>query len=204
MTTTLFIKANNRSAEHSVSVKMYDAFLSSYKESHPQDSIVEVNLLHEQLPYLGATMIAGNYKFAQGMTLTPEEEAEQRIVRKHLEQFLAADKVVIAFPLWNLTVPAVLHTYLDYLHQPRKTFKYTAEGMVGLLPDKKVALLNARGGVYADHEEFAVNFVKKHLQVFGIRDITTIVIEGHNQFPDRSHSIIMEGLRNTALAAKLF
>jgi FMN-dependent NADH-azoreductase len=204
MTTTLFIQANNRSAEHSISVKMYDAFLSSYKESHPQDSIVEVNLFHEQLPYLGATMIAGNYKAAQGMTLTPEEQAEQRIVRKHLEQFLSADKIVIAFPLWNLTVPAVLHTYLDYLHQPHKTFKYTAEGLVGLLPDKKVALLNARGGVYAEHEELAVHFVKKHLRVFGIRDFTTIVIEGHNQYPDRSQSIIAEGLRNTSLAAKGF
>ncbi|ALS28014.1 azoreductase [Paenibacillus sp. 32O-W] len=204
MTATLFIQANNRSAEHSVSVKMYDAFLSSYKESHPKDSIVEVNLFHEQLPYLGATMIAGNYKFAQGMTLTPEEAAEHRIVRKHLELFLAADKIVIAFPLWNLTAPAILHTYLDYMHQPRKTFKYTTEGLVGLLPDKKVALLNARGGVYGEHDELAVNFVKKHLRVFGIQDITTIVIEGHNQYPDRSQSIIAEGLRNTVLAAKEF
>ncbi|MGC6588820.1 FMN-dependent NADH-azoreductase [Paenibacillus sp. Dod16] len=204
MTTTLFIQANNRPIEHAVSVKMYEAFLSSYKESHPQDWIMEVNLFHEHLPYLGTTMITGNYKVAQGMALTQEEEAEQQIVCKYLEQFLAADKIVIAFPLWNLTVPAVLHTYLDYLHQPRKTFKYTAEGMVGLLPDKKVALLNARGGVYGEHDELAVNFVKKHLRVFGIRDITTIVIEGHNQYPDRSQSIIAEGLRNTALAAKMF
>lgn len=204
MTTMLFIQANNRPAEHAVSVKMYEAFLSSYKESHPLDSIVEVNLFHEELPYLGNTIIIGNYKVAQDMSLTPEEEAEQRIVRKHLELFLSADKIVIAFPLWNLTAPAILHTYLDYLHQPRKTFKYTAEGLVGLLPDKKVALLNARGGVYGEHDELAVNFVKKHLRVFGIQDITTIVIEGHNQYPDRSQSIIAEGLRNTALAAKEF
>ncbi|OPH47358.1 FMN-dependent NADH-azoreductase [Paenibacillus ferrarius] len=204
MATTLFIQANNRPAEYSVSVKMYETFLSSYEESYPLDSIVKVNLYDEQLPYLGATMITGNYKVAQSMTLTWEEESEQQIIRKHLEQFLAADKIVIAFPLWNLTVPAVLHTYLDYLHQPRKTFKYTAEGLVGLLPDKKVAILNARGGVYAETEELAVHFVKAHLQVFGIRDITTIVIEGHNQYPDRRDSIIAEGLRNTALAAKGF
>lgn len=204
MTTTLFIQASNRPAEHAVSVQMYEAFLSSYKESHPQETIVEVNLFHEPLPYLGNAMITGNYKIAQGMTLTPEEEAEQHIVRKYLDQFLAADKIVIAFPLWNLTVPAVLHSYLDYLHQPRKTFKYTAEGLVGLLQGKKVALLNARGGIYAEHDELAVSFVKKHLQVFGITDVTTIVIEGHNQYPNRRETIIAEGLRNTALAAKMF
>ncbi|MBW7456233.1 FMN-dependent NADH-azoreductase [Paenibacillus sepulcri] len=204
MAATLFIKANNRPAEHSVSVRMYDTFLKSYKEAHPDDPVMQVNLFQEQLPYLGDTMITGNYKFANGLALTPKEQAEQTSVRKHLEQFLTADKVVIAFPLWNLTVPAVLHTYLDYLHQPRKTFQYTAEGLVGLLTAKKVALLNARGGVYGDLEELAVNFVKKHLQVFGIRDITTIVIEGHNQYPDRSRAIIAEGLRNTDRAAKMF
>lgn len=149
-------------------------------------------------------MIIGNYKSSQDIELTPEEHATHTIVTKHLEQFLSADKVVIAFPFWNLTVPAVFHSYLDYMHQPRKTFQYTAEGLVGLLPGKKVALLNARGGVYADNEEMAVNFVLKHLQVFGIRNVTTIVIEGHNQYPDRRQEIIAEGLRNTERAATLF
>jgi hypothetical protein len=55
---------------------------------------------------------------------------------------------------------------------PRKTSQYTAEGLVGLLPDKKVALLNARGGLCSG-EEMAVTFVKKHLQVFVIHNITT-------------------------------
>jgi len=204
MTTTLFIKANNRSAEHSVSVRMYDSFLQSYADTHPDDVIVQVDLYQEQLPYLGNSMIIGNYKSANGIALTPEEQATHTIVNQHLEQFLRADKIVIAFPLWNLTAPAILHSYLDYLHQPRKTFQYTDKGLVGLLSDKKVALLNARGGVYADGEEMAVTFVKKHLRVFGIHDITTIVIEGHNQYPDRSKEIIAEGLQNTEQAAKIF
>jgi FMN-dependent NADH-azoreductase len=42
------------------------------------------------------------------------------------------------------------------------------------------------------------------LQVFGIRDITTILIEGHNQYPDRSQAIIAEGLKNTDRAARMF
>lgn len=204
MANTLFIKANNRSAEYSVSVRMYDTFLQSYKDTHPNDVIVEVDLYQEQLPYLDDSMIIGNYKSANGIALTPEEQATHTIVVQHLEQFLHADKIVIAFPLWNLTVPAILHSYLDYLHQPRKTFQYTDKGLVGLLPHKKVALLNARGGVYIDGEEMAVNFVKKHLQVFGINNVTTIVIEGHHQYPDHSREIIEEGLQKTKQAAHLF
>jgi FMN-dependent NADH-azoreductase len=204
MTTTLFVKANNR--QGSVTGKIYDAFLENYKASHPNDSVIELDLYKQTLPYLGDVMISGNFKSAQGMELTPGEKAVHDIVTKHLKQFITADKVVFAFPLWNLTVPAVLHSYLDYMHHPRKTFKYTAEGLVGLLPNKKVALLNARGGVYAegDSSEMAVSFVKNHLDVFGITDITTVVIEGHNQFPDRSEAIIEEGLRKAAQAAKTF
>ncbi|MFC0469151.1 FMN-dependent NADH-azoreductase [Halalkalibacter kiskunsagensis] len=204
MTTTLFVKANNR--QGSITGKLYDAFLESYRVSHPNDSVIELNLYNETLPYLGDVMISGNFKSSQGMELTTEEKAAHDIVTKYLEQFIATDKVVIAFPLWNLTVPAVLHSYLDYLHHPRKTFKYTAKGLVGLLPDKKVALLNARGGVYAerDSSEMAVSFVKNHLNVFGITDITTVVIEGHNQFPDQSEAIIEEGLQKAAQVAKTF
>jgi FMN-dependent NADH-azoreductase len=204
MTTTLFVKANNR--QGSVTGQLYDAFLESYRTKHSNDLVFEVDLYKETLPYLGDVMISGNFKSAQGMELTSEEKEIHDIVTKHLEQFITAEKIVIAFPLWNLTIPGVLHSYLDYMHHPRKTFKYTAEGLVGLLPNKKVALLNARGGVYAkgDPSEMAVSFVKNHLNVFGITDITTLVIEGHNQFPNRREAIIEDGLRKAAQAAKAF
>lgn len=204
MTTTLFIKANNR--QGSVTGRLYDAFLESYRVAHPKDTVIEVDLYKEQIPYLDEVMINGNFKSAMGMELTPEEAAMRDIVTKHLEQFMAADKVVFAFPLWNLTVPAVLHSYLDYMHHPRKTFQYTEQGLVGLLSDKKAALLNARGGVYAegDTSEMAVSFVKNHLNVFGITNVTTIVIEGHNQFRDKSEEIIEQGLRQAAEAAQGF
>ncbi|MEW9671079.1 FMN-dependent NADH-azoreductase [Ammoniphilus sp. 3BR4] len=206
MTTTLFVKANDRPIEQSISVKLYDAFLNSYRESHPRDIIIELDLYKEPLPYLGHVMISGNLKAYKGIELTPDEKNVRDIVTKHLEQFIAADKVVIAFPLWNLTVPAVLHSYLDYIHRPGKTFKYTAAGSVGLLPNKKVALLNARGGVYAegDPSEMAVSFVRNHLKFFGITDIRTVVIEGHHQFPDRREAIISDGLQKAVQAAKAF
>ncbi len=49
MTTTLFVKANNR--QGSVSVKLYDAFFNSYKASHPNDTVLELDLYKQQLPY---------------------------------------------------------------------------------------------------------------------------------------------------------
>lgn len=208
MAKVLFIKANSRPIEQAVSVKLYDAFLNNYKESHPQDEITELDLFKENLPYYDTDKINGMFKLGRGLELTQEEREATEVVNKYLNQFLAADKVVIAFPLWNFTVPAVLHTYIDYLSQAGKTFSYTAEGPIGLLEDKKVALLNARGGVYsegpAQSVEMAVRFVSAALGFWGVKDITTVIVEGHNQFPDRAEQIIEEGIRRAATAANLF
>ena len=208
MSYTLFIKANDRSASEAVSVKLYDAFLESYQQSHQDEEIIELNLFQEELPYLGADMINGQFKLARGLEVTAAENKAAETANYYLEQFVRADKIVIAFPLWNFTVPAVLHTYFDYLNQAGKTFKYTPEGPVGLLGDKKVMLLNARGGVYSEgpsaEVEMAVKYVSSVLQFFGITDVNSVIIEGHNQFPDRAQEIIESGLEQAAQAAKIF
>lgn len=208
MSKVLFIKANSRPIEQAVSVKLYHTFLDQYKEAHPQNTISELDLFAENLPYYDTDMINGMFKLSKGMELTSSEENATTIVNKYLNQFLEADKIVIAFPLWNFTVPAVLHTYFDYLAQAGKTFRYTAEGPVGLLTDKKVVLLNARGGVYsegpAQSVEMAVNFVKAMLNFWGVQEITSVIIEGHNQFPDRAEEIIEEGLAKAASVATHF
>lgn len=208
MSNVLFIKANNRPAEQAVSVQLYNAFLASYKESHPEDQITELDLFAEQLPYYDNTLITGIYKAAQGYEATPEEAAGAALVKKYLDQFVAADKVVFGFPLWNLTVPAVLHTYIDYLSQAGTTFKYTAEGPVGLLTDKKAAVLNARGGIYSEgpaaSAEMAVNFVSGLLNFWGVQNITKVIIEGHNQNPQQSAEIIAKGLEAAKSAAVSF
>lgn len=208
MAKVLFVKANNRPIEQSVSVKLYHTFLDSYKESHPNDEIVELDLFAENLPYYDNTIITGIYKEAQGIEATPEEEQAAATVSIYLTQFLESDKVVFAFPLWNMTVPAVLHTYIDYLSQAGKTFKYTANGVVGLVTDKKVALLNASGGVYSEgpaaSAEMAVNFVRNNMNLYGVQDLTTIIIEGHNQSPDQAASIVETGLKQASEAALSF
>ncbi|CAJ1004412.1 MULTISPECIES: FMN-dependent NADH-azoreductase [Bacillales] len=208
MSKVLFVKANNRPIEQSVSVKLYHAFLDSYKESHPNDEVVELDLFAENLPYYDVTKINAMYKSGQGMELTAEEQKAADLVNKYLNQFLEADKVVFAFPLWNFTVPAVLHTYIDYLCQAGKTFKYTPEGPVGLLNNKKVALLNARGGIYSEGPaaaaEMAVNFVQNVLGFLGVKDISTVIVEGHNQFPDKAEAIVQEGLEKAAKLAETF
>ncbi|EHS57709.1 FMN-dependent NADH-azoreductase [Paenibacillus sp. Aloe-11] len=208
MSKVLFVKANDRTAEESATVKLYNAFVESYKSSHPSDEITELDLFSVELPYLNANMINGTFKSARGLELNTEEARLANIANGYLDQFLAADKVVFAFPLWNMTIPAVLHTYIDYLNQAGKTFKYTAEGPVGLVTETKVALLNARGGVYSEGPaaaaEMSLNFMSNILSFFGVKDIVKVVLEGHNQAPDQAQEIVASAVQRATEAAKSF
>ncbi|MFS0605483.1 FMN-dependent NADH-azoreductase [Peribacillus frigoritolerans] len=208
MTKVLFVKVNDRPADQAISSKMYDTFLQTYKETHRTDEVTELDLFKQELPYYGNTAITGLYKRNQGLELTAEEEYAAKLVDQYLNQFMAMDKVVFAFPLWNSTVPAPLITYLSYLAQAGIMFNYTAEGPVGYAGDKKVMLLNARGSDYAlegmASAEMAVSLVKNIISLWGIKNPETVVIEGHNQYPDRSQKIIADGLENVAKAAEAF
>ncbi|WP_249597327.1 FMN-dependent NADH-azoreductase [Peribacillus frigoritolerans] len=208
MTKVLFVKVNDRPADQAISSKMYDTFIQTYKETHHVDEVTELDLFKEELPYYGNTAITGLYKRNQGLELTAEEENAAKLVDQYLNQFMAMDKVVFAFPLWNSTVPAPLITYLSYLAQAGIMFNYTAEGPVGYAGDKKVMLLNARGSDYAlegmASAEMAVSLVKNIISLWGINNPETVVIEGHNQYPDRSQKIIADGLENVAKAAEAF
>ncbi|MBP1989754.1 FMN-dependent NADH-azoreductase [Paenibacillus eucommiae] len=207
MANVLFIKANDRPAEQAISLQMYETFLNTFKETHASDVITELDLYKEELPYYGNDAITGMYKLSQGYELTPQEQEATNIVSRYLDQFLKADKVVIAFPLWNYVAPAPLISYISYLTQVGKTFRYTAEGPVGLVGDKKVVLLNARGGIYSTGPmsaiESAIKPLKATLGLFGI-EAEVVIIEGHNQFKDRSAQIISEGLEETAKIAANF
>ncbi|WP_410769128.1 FMN-dependent NADH-azoreductase [Fontibacillus sp. BL9] len=207
MSHVLFVKANNRPVDQSATVKLYESFLKTYRETHPEDMITELNLFEADLPYYDNDMLNGLFKLGKGIPVTPEEQKAADLANTYLDQFLGADKVVFAFPLWNFTIPAQLLTYMFYLNQAGKTFKYTAEGPVGLVGDKKVALLQARGGVYSEAPmadvEMSMKYMATSLAFWGITNPETVVVEGHNQFPDRAEAIVQDGVKRAAdLAAK--
>ncbi|OYW46850.1 MAG: FMN-dependent NADH-azoreductase [Sphingomonadales bacterium 32-68-7] len=65
-----------------------------------------------------------------------------------LDEFLAADTVVIGAPMYNFTLPTQLKAWLDRVLVSGKTFRYTEAGPEGLAGDKRVIVALARGGFY--------------------------------------------------------
>jgi len=200
----LVVKANNRPASDAVSSKMYETFLENLEGVN----VTTFDVFAEDMPYFGQDLFNAFGKIAGGEELT---DIEQRILaakQKAKDALSAADIVVFAFPLWNLTIPAKLQTFIDYVYEAGFSFKYDENGQaVQLLTDKKVVILSARGGIYSTPEaapmEMAATYIKNVVGgVFGMEIIDEVVIEGHNAYPDQAQSIVAEGLEKVAAVAK--
>ena len=80
-----------------------------------------------------------------------------------LEEFLAADTVVIGAPMYNFTLPTQLKAWIDRIVVAGRTFHYTANGPEGLAGGKRVIIALARGGFY---HEGAPAAALEHLETY--------------------------------------
>ncbi|MDR0267436.1 FMN-dependent NADH-azoreductase [Paenibacillus sp.] len=199
MKNVLVVKANNRPAAEAISSRMYETFMESVKGAENLN-ITTYDVFAEDMPYFGQDLFNAFGKMQNGAELT---DVESRIVaakQKAMDALSAADVVVFAFPLWNLTIPAKLQTFIDYVYAAGFAFKFDSEGnMQQLMTDKKAIFLNARGGYYSAPEaapmEMAVSYMRNVFGgVFGMEIIGEVVIEGHNASPDKANEIIEAGL----------
>ncbi|GHI00410.1 FMN-dependent NADH-azoreductase [Neobacillus kokaensis] len=202
----LVVKANNRPASQAVSSKMYETFMENLEGVN----VTTYDVFAEDMPYFGQDLFNAFGKMQAGEELS---DLEQRIVaakQKAMDALKAADVVVFAFPLWNLTIPAKLQTFIDYVYAAGFAFKYNENGqLVSLMTDKKAVFLSARGGIYSTPEtapmEMAATYMKNVFGgVFGMEIIDEVIIEGHNAAPDKAEAIIAEGLAKVAEVAKSF
>lgn len=201
----LVVKANNRPASEGVSSKMYDVFMDNVGTDA---NVKTFDVFKEDMPYFGQDFFDAMQKSAQAEELNDIEQRILTAANKAMDAFLDADVVVFAFPLWNKTIPAPLQTFIDYVYRAGVTFKYTEEGPQGLVPEKKVIILNARGGVYSTPEmapsEMSVNYIRMIMNFFGIEDIEEVIIEGHNMYPDKAQEIIEDGMKRVEEMAQSF
>lgn len=200
----LVVKANNRPASEAVSSKMYETFMNNIEGVN----VTTYDVFAEDMPYLGQDLFNAFGKVESGEEMT---DVEQRILaakQKAMDAVTAADVVVFVFPLWNLTIPAKLQTFIDYVYQAGYSFKYDENGqLVPLLTDKKAVVLSARGGIYSTPEsapmEMAATYIKNVVGgVFGMEIMDEVIIEGHAAAPDQAENIVAEGQEKVKAVAK--
>ena len=119
-----------------------------------------------------------------------------------LDQFLAADIVVIGAPMYNFGIPTQLKSWFDHILISGKTFQYGENGAEGLAGSKRVFVALARGGHYSDGPGAAMEHAETHLRAMlgfiGISDPEFIVAEGVAMGPSQRDAAVAGALARAA------
>ncbi|WP_119258634.1 FMN-dependent NADH-azoreductase [Shinella zoogloeoides] len=183
--------------DHSVSRRLTAAVAAQIEADQPGATVTYRDLVANPLPHLsGAHLMAANAKPEEVDAQVAAEVEESKVV---LDEFLAADTIVLGVPMYNFSLPSQLKAWIDRVAVAGKTFRYTAEGPEGLAKGKKVIIVSTRGGHYSagpaavmDHQE---SYLKTVLGFFGITDIEIVRAEGLNLSADSKVEAISEAER---------
>ena len=206
MSNVLLVKGHPLTSETSFSVKGLEAFKAAYQAANPNDTITVLDVFADNVPEIDADIASAFNTLAAGGefgALSPEQQAKVGRFGELTDQFLAADKVVIANPLWNLQIPTRLKAWVDTINVAGKTFKYTAEGPVGLATGKKVLHIQANGGVYGGND-FASVYINGVLNFIGIDDVTSVYIEGQAYAPENAEQNLADAVAKIETIAQTF
>lgn len=201
MSKVLYIKANAKEEGQSRTFKVSDSFIEEYKKLNPEDEIITLDLYKEGITHLPFGQLAELHVPAPGT-------GRDHPILKYAFQFVEADKYIIAAPLWNLSIPAILKSYIDYISVTGITFKYTATGPVGLCTGKKAVHIVARGGDYSTEPAASFEMGDKYLRTIlgflGITDFSTIAAEGLDVIGIDVDAIVGEAITSAKELAKKF
>lgn len=175
MKTLLYVKANPKSNELSRTFQISEKFIETYKKNNLEDKIITLDLYKENIKFLNMESIRQIFGLK-------DENSKNNPLLSYAYTFAQADKYVIAAPLWNLGVPSILKAYFDYITVKDISFKYTAEGPLGLLKNKSAVYISAQGGKYdiepMSNFEFGQRYVKTILTFLGIEKYSAICADG--------------------------
>lgn len=188
MTNTLLHIDSSALGDFSTSRKLTASIVSAWHQDRPDLRIIYRDLAATPPPHLtGRVAMAMRSRDLTG--LDAEDRAQVALSDELVEEFLAAEAIVIGAPMYNFGLPTPLKAWVDRIAQAGRTFKYTESGAVGLAGGKRVVIASARGGKYAgtpletalDHQEA---YLRGVFGFVGITDLTIVRAEGTNMGPE--------------------
>jgi FMN-dependent NADH-azoreductase len=190
--------------QNSMSRTLTAEIVEKQRRLNPGLEVIYHDLAEEPLPHLSGLHLAA----AQAGVSEHTRELQHDLARSEaaLEEFLAADIVVVGAPMYNFGVPSQLKAWIDRLSVVGKTFRYSEKGAEGLAGGRKVIVASSRGGVYGvdtpmaalDHQE---TYLRSVFGFIGITDIEFVRAEGVSMGPDAREKALEAARAAIALQA---
>jgi FMN-dependent NADH-azoreductase len=166
----------------SVTRELTAAIVARWQAKLPQLQVEYRDLDSDPLPHLTGQSLA---------QANPEEAAD---AARTMEQFLAADVLVIGAPMYNFSIPSTLKAWIDRVAVAGKTFRYGAQGPEGLAGGKKIIIASGRGGIHPAPSDFQEAYLRQVFGFLGVTDIEFVRAEGVAYSPQHRSDAIAGAL----------
>lgn len=209
MAKLIYVKTSPRK-DRSHSSRVAKQFVDSYRTTHSQDTIEELDLWHMDLPPFDGDTIDAKYAIMHQQSHSQGQKEAWSRVTSMFQQFANADKYIFSVPMWNFGIPYRLKHYIDILTQPGLAFNVTPEGgYVGLVTGKPAVLVYSSGGSYrpgfgAEAYDQQKIYLKLWLQFIGFKDIKEIIVDGTLGDPAKAKQIQDICIKEASEIAKTF
>jgi FMN-dependent NADH-azoreductase len=165
----------------SVSRQLTDAFVTQWKSSHPDGTVIDRDLNATTIPPINAEWVGAAYSPEEAHT--PQQKELLALSDTLISELEQADEYVFGVPMHNFSVPSVLKLWIDQIARAGKVFSYADGTAKGLITGKKATFLIATGGNYDAQTQMAsFNFVEPYLRsvfgFFGVTDVTFLTAGG--------------------------
>ena len=156
----------------SVSRQLTDAFVTQWKSSRPNGTVIDRDLNATSIPPVTGEWVGAAYTPEEART--PQQKELLSLSDTLFAELERADEYVFGVPMHNFSVPSVLKLWIDQIARVGKAFSYADGTPKGLLTGKKATFIIATGGVYDAQTQMAsFNFVEPYLRsVFGFLGVT--------------------------------
>lgn len=181
--------------DYSQSNKLVEDFIKNVD----QDKLTVRDLAANPLPVL-------DFSVATALRATEDLSQEQQAVvdlsDTLIEEIKAADTLVIAAPMYNFTIPTQLKNWIDLIARAGVTFKYTENGVQGLIEGKKAIVVTTRGGLHKDSPTDSMTpYLHTVLGFVGITDVEFVYAEALNMGEDAAAKGISDAQSQLATLA---
>ena len=169
--------------DNSVSRQLTAKIVAQVRAANPGVEVVHRDVGADAPAHLSAEILATHFAPAEHWSADQKREAE--LSETLLQEFLAADVIVIGAPMYNFSIPTQLKAWIDRIAQAGKTFKFTENGPIGLVSGKRVIVASSRGGMYSVSEasramDFQEDYLRTVMGFMGVTDVTIVRAEGVN------------------------
>ena len=157
-------------------------FVERFHEVRPNWNIDVLDLWREGLPEFNQSMLDAKDAVISGRQFTEAQREAWATIERMAMRLSLAERVLIATPMWNFSIPYKLKQYIDLVNQPRLTFRFEpSHGYIPLLKNRPTVVILASSGDFVTgmnrgRIDMATPYIREALRFMGVTDVEFVRI----------------------------